>query len=95
MDERLAFEEARPSEVRPHGHRLPDKKFRRLDCAVLNFYFKALEEEGIKYDSVRCAFIEGEPAFEGSGIYGETHIQVAVRSPACILGVFRPMMDGR
>ncbi|MGH7270789.1 MAG: hypothetical protein ACREJ3_10200 [Polyangiaceae bacterium] len=64
----------------------PDRKLRRLDCAVLNFYFKALEEDGILYDSVRCAFIEGVPVFAGSGIHTETHIQIAVRNPACVLG---------
>jgi hypothetical protein len=60
---------------------------------VLNFYFKALEKDGISYDSVRCAFIEGKPVFRGSGIHGETHVQIAVRNSACILGTFRPMME--
>ena len=71
----------------------PDWKLRRLDCAVLNFYFRTLEEDGIDYDSVRCAFIEGRPVFPGSGIRGETHIQVAVRNSACVIGTFRPMME--
>lgn len=70
----------------------PDKKLRLRDCAVLNLYFKAMEEEGITYDTVRCAFAEGPPAFPGSGIRRESHIQIAVRNPACIVGVFRPML---
>jgi len=65
-------------------------KLWRLDCAVLNFYLQALEDAGRGYDSVRGAFIEGPPAFAGSGIMAENHIQVAVRNPACIIGVFRP-----
>jgi hypothetical protein len=71
----------------------PDRKLRRLDCAVLNFYFRTLEEQGMHYDSVRCAFIEGKPAFPGSGIHAETHIQIAVRNSSCIVGAFRPMME--
>ncbi len=69
----------------------PDHKLRRLDCAVLNWYLEAAKQRGVTYDSVRCGFIEGQPVYEGSGIYRETHIQIAVRSPACIVGVFRPM----
>lgn len=72
--------------------RTPDKKLRRRDCAVLNFYLQRLEERGVVYDSVRCAFVEGRPAFPGSGIREESHIQIAVRNPACVVGVFRLMM---
>ena len=68
----------------------PDKKMRRLDCAVLNQYLKLAEEVGKKYDTVRGCFIEGDPVFETSGIHVESHIQIAVRNPACIVGVFKP-----
>jgi hypothetical protein len=68
----------------------PDHKLRRLDCAVLNWYLKVSAAKGARYDTVRCGFIEGGPVYEGSGISQETHIQIAVRNPACILGVFRP-----
>ena len=71
----------------------PDRKLRRLDCAVLNFYFTALERDGITYDSVRCAFIEGKPVYPGSAIHGESHVQIAIRNSACIIGAFRPMME--
>ena len=73
----------------------PDKKLRRLDCAVLNFYFKTLESDPDKplhYDTVRCGFVEGPAAFEGSGIRHQSHVQIAVRNPACVIGVFRPTM---
>jgi hypothetical protein len=72
----------------------PDKKLRRLDCAVLNFYLAWLEsrDQRSRYDTVRCGFVEGEPAFPGSGIRRQSHVQLAVRTPACILGVFRPML---
>lgn len=73
-----------------NGGATPDKKLRRLDCAVLNFYLTLLEKEGVRYDTVRCGFVEGEAAFEGSGIHEQSHVQLAVRNPACIVGVFRP-----
>lgn len=68
----------------------PDKKLRRLDCSVLNYYLESQRGRGIAFDSVRCGFAEGDRAFPGSGIFRETHIQIAVRNPACIVGVFRP-----
>jgi len=71
----------------------PDRKLRHRDCAVLNFYFRLLEDDGLRYDSVRCAFAEGRPAFPGSGIRRESHIQLAIRNPSCIIGVFRPKME--
>jgi hypothetical protein len=74
----------------------PDKKLRRLDCAVINLYLEALarnEDDPITYDTVRCGFVEGPPAFEGSGIRHQSHVQIAVRNPACILGVFRPTLS--
>lgn len=71
----------------------PDHKLRRRDCAVLNWYLDAASSRGVAYDTVRCCFVEGGPAFAGSGIYRESHIQIAVRSPTCILGVFRPMLN--
>jgi hypothetical protein len=68
----------------------PDKKRRHLDCAVLNFYLEELAHERLLYQSVRCAFSEGQPAFPGSRLRAESHIQVAIREPACIIGVFDP-----
>ena len=71
----------------------PDKLLRRRDCAVLNFYLSWLPENGAdSYDTVRCGFVEGPPAFPGSGIRHQSHVQIAVRNPACIVGVFRPTL---
>ncbi len=80
----------------PTGQRLPendgktpDKKMRRLDCAVLNLYLTWLaDDQGVFYDSVRCGFVEGATAFEGSGVRHQSHVQVAVRNAACVIGVF-------
>lgn len=67
-----------------------DKKQRDLDCAVINDCIDRLRESGIIYDTVRGAFLEGDPIFEGTTISAQTHIQIAVRNADCILGVFRP-----
>lgn len=68
----------------------PDKKLRRLDCWVLNLYLDSQERDGNVFDTVRGGFVEGDRAFPGSGIFRESHLQIAVRNPACILGVLQP-----
>ena len=70
----------------------PDQKLRRLDCWLLNVYLASLERTGRAFDTVRCGFLEGARAFPGSGIFQESHIQIAVRNSACILGVFWPRL---
>ncbi len=74
--------------------RTPDLELRRLDCAVLTWYLDLLDGVGDRYDSVRGGFTEGRPVFPGSGIRREHHIQIAVRNPGCILGVFLPGGSG-
>jgi hypothetical protein len=71
----------------------PDKKLRRLDCSVLNYHLESAEAQGVAFDTVRGGFVEGERAFPGSGIFRESHIQIAVRNRGCILGVFRPTVS--
>ena len=71
----------------------PDKLLRRRDCSVFNAYLTRLAERGSDYDTVRCGFVEGPPAFEGSGIRHQSHVQIAVRNPSCMVGVFRPTMS--
>ncbi len=77
------------------GHPVPknsgrDLKARFGDRALINWYLAQLEAEGQYYDSVRGAFIEGEPIFEGSSIHLESHIQICIRNPSCVVGVFTP-----
>lgn len=67
-----------------------DKKLRELDCAVINYCVYRAGLSHIPFDTVRGAFLEGAPAFPGTTISAEAHIQIAVRNPGCILGVFRP-----
>ncbi len=64
-----------------------DLKLRVLDCLVINSLSPVILDE---VDTVRGAFEEGEEAFPGAALRMETHVQLAVRSRKCILGVFRP-----
>lgn len=73
--------------------RAPDFKLRRLDRTVLNWYLRVSDRGGERYDTVRCGFPEGIPVYPGSGILTQTHIQLTVRNPGCILGVFRPNVE--
>jgi len=65
-------------------------KFRDLDCLVVNAVLNAAEETGLGFQTVRSPFLEGTPAFPGSGLLNESHIQITVRDRGSILGVFRP-----
>ena len=47
-------------------------------------------EDESYFQTVRGAFVEGDPVYEGARIHAKTHVQIAVRDPSCILGYFRP-----
>jgi hypothetical protein len=64
---------------------------RKLDCSMINWLCDVMEEDqSTPFDSVRGMFQESEPAFEGSSIFLKSHIQLAIRNTACIVGYFRP-----
>lgn len=76
----------------------PDKAGRRLDCAVMNYLHEYRAERAAReereddaYDSIRAPFLEGDPVYAGAGFRSENHIQLCVRSTACIKGYFRPI----
>lgn len=79
------------------GHGLPkntsgrDLKARRLDCYIINTCLEASYDLG--FQTVRGAFLEGDEIYEGAMIREQSHVQIAVRDPACILGVFRPILQ--
>lgn len=54
-----------------------------LDCIVINTVMTQRS-----YDTVRGAFIEGDPLFPGATLYDKTHIQICVRNDAVIKGYF-------
>lgn len=63
---------------------------RPLDCAVIQLVHTIRRDRGDQpIDTVKGVFTEGRPVYEGSGFYAKTHIQIAVRNPDCIKGVFR------
>jgi len=67
-----------------------DLKNRQLDCLVINWLHKEMDDA--RFESVRGIFAEGGPAYPGAKIMRQTHIQIVVRNKRCIVGVFRPNM---
>ncbi len=63
---------------------------RKLDCAVINFFHATRKDAGEPpFDTVRGVFLEGGPIYPTSGFRRQTHIQICVRNPDAIKGVFR------
>lgn len=91
----LASVQASGAAVPQNEGKTGDLLLRRLDCAVINWYLALVADgdDGVAYDSVRCGFVEGPPAFDGSRITTQSHVQIAVRSVSCIVGVFRPRIS--
>jgi hypothetical protein len=87
--ERLAQAAAAAGDSLPQN-RGREGKLRELDCMVINACIDELYRGGTDYDTVRGAFLEGSPVYPGAGFSRESHIQIAVRNPSCILGVFQP-----
>lgn len=77
-------------ENKPFGTKDFDFKARELDCAVIRYACALAKEQGEPFDSVRAAFIEGNPLYEGARFFSENHIQLAIINPDCIKGIFLP-----
>lgn len=96
---KLAFEQLK-MELEKEGKPMPenrsfgkndfDFKARELDCAVIRYACELASAEGQPFDSVRAAFIEGTPLYDGARFFSENHIQLAVTNPNCIKGIFLP-----
>jgi len=76
---------------------LPENRGLRgdLDCLVINRLVASIEPTGLSIETLRCPFLEGEPAYPGSRVRLESHVQLVVRTHANILGVFRPNLPER
>jgi hypothetical protein len=61
----------------------PDRRLRRRDCALLNWYLDRLEKVGgVRYDTVRSVFVEGPPIYEGGGFLSrKSHSDRCQRTP--------------
>ena len=90
LKEDLAQESKPLPQNKGFGARDFDLKKRELDCAVIRYAHKLAKEEGEYFDSVRAAFLEGEPLYPGSMFRKQNHIQIAVINPNCIKGIFLP-----
>ncbi len=67
-----------------------DQLRRKLDCAVIRRLHTILHANGRpSVDTLKAVFTEGAPVYPESGFREKTHIQIAVRNPECIKGVFR------
>lgn len=76
-----------------------DKLLRRLDCAVIEHLNNSLDRGALTsegtlapFDSARGLFSEGAPIYPGAGFKEKTHVQICVRNPNCIKGVFEPQV---
>ena len=83
----------------PRNTDLPGRSgllLRRLDCAVINFCreLRLPRPDLPPFDTVRAAFVEGEPLYPGAGFNDRNHIQLCVVNPRCIKGYFRPLAGG-
>jgi hypothetical protein len=54
------------------------------DCATMNAYVEALEQQGQPVASVIAAFAEGEPIGPDSWLFDEAAVVICVRDPQCI-----------
>jgi hypothetical protein len=84
-----------PENMDPPGMPNGDKVIRYLDCAVINHLFDLFQRAQESDPSiqprttVRALFPEGGELYPGAGFRAKTHIQLCVRDPRQILGVFR------
>jgi hypothetical protein len=84
-----------PSNENPLNVPGSDKIIRRLDCAVMNHLFdnelKTVQQSDPKkqpYVPVRALFPEESTLYPGAGFRDKTQIQICVREPKQIFGVF-------
>ncbi|MDO9473073.1 MAG: hypothetical protein Q7J28_08450 [Caulobacter sp.] len=73
-----------------------DRVLRFLDCAVIKHLHSIIDGQPADgrqiepFDTVRGMFTEGGRLYPGSAFQRKSHVQIAVRNNACILGLFLP-----
>lgn len=71
-----------------------DILLRDLDCAVIEQVHDYRSWKKLPpYDSVRGIFLEGRTVYPGSEFREKTHVQICVRNPNCIKGLFNPITE--
>ena len=71
-----------------------DLLIRELDCAVIETIHKILEEKGMEnFDSVKGVFWEGDELYPNAGIKEKNHVQICIRNPNCMKGLFIPRIE--
>jgi hypothetical protein len=67
-----------------------DLVLRDLDRAVIEHLHAVRRGDGLpEIDTVRAFYFEGDRLFPDAGFFEKTHVQICVRHPDCIHGVFR------
>jgi len=91
----LCLKEAHEADNKPLPKNKPtvdseDLLLRYLDRAVIEMVHDMIKAQRLPaFDSVRCAFWEGEPLYPNAGFRKQNHIQLCIRNPNCIKGYFR------
>lgn len=68
-----------------------EKNNRKLDCAVFRHLHKSnAGKPQLDYDTIRCAFGEGDKIYEGANFTSRLHLQICVFNPEVITGYFLP-----
>lgn len=77
--------------IAPPANRGKENVVRSLDCAVINYVHDMQKRANSEaFDSVRAAFVEGQPLYKNAGFHSRTHIQICIRQSSSIIGYFRP-----
>jgi hypothetical protein len=73
------------------GKKMPDNKDanRKLDCAVF-IHESGKDKPNLKYDTISCAFVEGDPIYPGANFTTRLHIEICVLNSDLITGYFLP-----
>jgi hypothetical protein len=79
-------------ELPKNSGRDEDLKLRKLDRLIIDRLTRATDHEGgVHYQTVRCPFEEGGPAYAGAKIKTQSHIQITVRDRSCFAGRIYPV----
>ncbi|PTN53934.1 hypothetical protein [Stenotrophomonas panacihumi] len=72
-----------------------DNVLRHLDNAIFNHIHRAREAipHSLPYQAVRGAFQQGAELVPRSGFHRDSHIQIALRDLACVIGWFLPQLN--